>query len=165
MAYVLCPSSLCSSVKCCSCCKDTSINIGADTYRRRIYGFFINCKQRYIWPLIPYYRFTSECLEIVFYNNSSCSFLYNSLIYTMKVVLLLAIVASILIPSLLPGLKAKELIDPDSGQFTQTLYQDILKELNGAHLRIAATHVRSDLVAYYSLNSFFLLTKQSIDVV
>jgi len=67
----------------------------------------------------------------------------------MKVVLLLAIVASILIPSFLPGLKAKELLDPDSGQFTQTLYQDILKELNGAHLRIAATHVRSDLVAYF----------------
>jgi len=64
----------------------------------------------------------------------------------MKVVLLLVIVYLMLNPSLLPGLKAKEFLDPDSGQFTQTLYEDLLEELNGAHLRIAATHVRRDLI-------------------
>ena len=65
----------------------------------------------------------------------------------MKVVLLLVIVYCLMLNhSLLPGLKAKEFLDPDSGQLTQTLYEDLLEELNGAHLRIAATHVRRDLI-------------------
>ncbi len=59
----------------------------------------------------------------------------------MKVqVLLLAIAAFIMfIPSKLQGLKANEM--RDSEHFKRTLYEDLLEELNGAHLRIAATHV------------------------
>ncbi len=55
-------------------------------------------------------------------------------------VLLWAMVASTFIPSLIPGLKAKEVIDLK--QLTGELYGDLLEELNGAHLLIAATHVR-----------------------
>ena len=59
----------------------------------------------------------------------------------MNLIILLAIAASTFIPSLLPGLKAKEIMD--SERFTVgILYEDLLEELNGAHLRIAATHVR-----------------------
>ena len=59
----------------------------------------------------------------------------------MKVLILLwVMVVSTFIPSLLPGLKAKEVIDLK--QLTGELYGDLLEELNGAHLRIAATHVR-----------------------
>jgi len=58
----------------------------------------------------------------------------------MKLVLLLAIVSSTLIPSLLPGLKAKEM-PLDSSQLKGTLYGNLLEELNGAHLLIAASHV------------------------
>ena len=63
----------------------------------------------------------------------------------MKVLVLLwAMVASTFIPSLIPGLKAKEVIDLK--QLTGTLYGDLLEELNGAHLRIAATHVRVEYI-------------------
>ncbi len=65
----------------------------------------------------------------------------------MKVVLLFVIISStFLLPSLLVGLKAKELVDANSIKFTQTFYEDLLEELNGAHLRIAATHVRTHIV-------------------
>lgn len=53
-------------------------------------------------------------------------------------------VASTFIPSLLPGLKAKEVIDLK--QLTGELYGNLLEELNGAHLRIAATHVRVEYI-------------------
>jgi len=59
----------------------------------------------------------------------------------MKVVLLLVISAFASIPSLLAGLKAKEFIDSDSEKFPKTLYKDLVAELNGAHLLIAASHV------------------------
>ena len=59
----------------------------------------------------------------------------------MDLVILLTIVASTFIPLLLPGLKAEEIMDSD--QLTASiLYEDLLEELNGAHLRIAATHVK-----------------------
>ena len=69
-----------------------------------------------------------------------------TVIFTMNLVILLTIAASTFIPLLLPGLKAKEITD--SEQLTASiLYGDLLEELNGAHLRIAATHVReSDLI-------------------
>jgi len=67
-----------------------------------------------------------------------CALLH--LIFTMNLVILLIIAASTLTPSLLPGLKAKEIAD--SEQLTAgILYGDLLEGLNGAHLRIAATHV------------------------
>ena len=67
----------------------------------------------------------------------------------MKAVLLLVIISSTFsLPSLLLGLKAKELVDSDSGKFSQTLYENLLEELNGAHLRIAATHVSLIVVNY-----------------
>jgi len=59
----------------------------------------------------------------------------------MDSVILLTIAAYTFIPLLLPGLKAKEIVD--SEQLTVgILYGDLLEELKGAHLRIAATHVR-----------------------
>jgi len=61
--------------------------------------------------------------------------------FAMKAVVLLAIATSTFIPSLLPALKAKEMYDSDSEQFVSTLYEYLLRELNGGHLRIAATHV------------------------
>lgn len=48
-------------------------------------------------------------------------------------------VASLFIPSLLPGLEAKEMMD--SEQIMEILYGDLLEELKGAHLLIAASHV------------------------
>lgn len=67
----------------------------------------------------------------------------------MKVqVLLLAIVASItFISSVLHGLKVNKEMLGNSEQFTQTLYEDLIKELNGAHLRIAATNVSVNYIA------------------
>jgi len=59
----------------------------------------------------------------------------------MKAILLLVIVSSLLIPSLLPGLKAKELIYSEQVIPSKTLFEGLLQELDGAHLRIAATHV------------------------
>jgi len=55
----------------------------------------------------------------------------------MKVALLLAIISSTFITSeLSAGLKAKEFIDPVQAS-TKKLYEDLLEELNGAHLRVA----------------------------
>lgn len=67
----------------------------------------------------------------------------------MKVVLLLTIAAFAFIPLLLlsDGLKAQEL-----HRFTKTLYEDLVEELNGAHLLIAASHVSVIHIAAYIIS-------------
>ena len=64
----------------------------------------------------------------------------------MKIVILLLLIASITISSLISGLlgDSKTLLLADSAhrrQFKSNPYENILEELNGAHLRFAASHV------------------------
>ena len=40
----------------------------------------------------------------------------------------------------------------NSKQFTESLYGDLLEELKGAHLRIAATHVSLTYTVWFPLN-------------
>ena len=61
----------------------------------------------------------------------------------MKCVFFLLIAYSAMAPPLISGIGAKELVDSSQlDQFkTNNLYEDILEEMSGAHLRIAASHV------------------------
>ena len=61
----------------------------------------------------------------------------------MKCVFLLLIAYSAMAPPLISSIGDKELVDSSQlDQFkTNNLYEDILEEMNGAHLRIAASHV------------------------